>query len=76
MEECKVSQVSEDILKAASLLQRDLRRLRRLLARCPACQGCYCPVLLDLTPAIESALCSLNDTWGLTDDELSNRKEK
>jgi hypothetical protein len=70
MDDCKVSQASEEILKAASLLERDLHRLRRLLSRCPACQGCYCPSLLEITPAIAAVLRGLLDTWGLTDDEL------
>jgi len=70
MDECKVSQACEDILKSAVALERDLRRLRRLLARCPACQGCYCPALLEITAAITAALHSLPAAWGLTDDEL------
>lgn len=70
MEDCNIALLTEDILKACQALERDLRRLRRRLNRCPACQGAYCPVLLELAPAVSTALQALSAAWGLTDDDL------
>jgi len=59
--DCTITQLSDHITQVAQALARDIKRLQRLLQRCPDCQGYYCPVLLEVYPRVLSALQEIDD---------------
>ncbi len=62
---CKVIRIAQQTQVDVSRLTSSMRRLRAALNQCETCPEQNCPLIMEITAAISSAIAELTEEWSL-----------